>query len=215
MMHISTGSYVSTTNARDYQCIDPLTNGENFLISKDQIERLGIEAECSITVNGIPQATFRNTIKYELLEIIDALKEDTAYFNNKGKLTWRVNKKEREKKKKEKSLGHVYFFKSAGLFKVGKSRKDQIHTRIKAQKPDEILFVSAETTKYGELERTIHREFQKKRMGAYEIFTDLTKDDISKIKAMMTTASKDPHASTLKTQEVKTKYREWRKQQSQ
>ena len=94
MMHISTGGYVSTTNARDYQCIDPLTNGENFLISKDQIERLGIEAECSITVNGIPQATFRNTIKYELLEIIDALKEDTAYFNNKGKLTWRVNKKE-------------------------------------------------------------------------------------------------------------------------
>ena len=86
---------------------------------------------------------------------------------------------------KKKELGHVYFFKSANSHKVGCSCKNNIKNRVRQQLPDEVLAVSPARDDYKKLEKKIHKMFAKNRVARYEIFNDLTEDEVQKIKKML------------------------------
>ena len=85
------------------------------------------------------------------------------------------------KRTKAKEIGHVYFFESAGNFKIGKSCCEQIHKRLRRQRPDKVIAISEASNNYHKLEKDLHREYASKRMGRYEIFCGLTKVEIRKI----------------------------------
>ena len=87
--------------------------------------------------------------------------------------------------KKSKNLGHVYFFKSANSYKVGCSCENNIKNRVRQQLPDEVLAVSKARNDYKKLEKKIHKMFAKNRVARYEIFNDLTEDEVEKIKKML------------------------------
>ena len=86
---------------------------------------------------------------------------------------------------KKKELGHVYFFKSANSHKVGCSCENNIKNRVRQQLPDEVLAVSPARDDYKKLEKKIHKMFAKNRVARYEIFNDLTEDEVQKIKKML------------------------------
>ena len=86
---------------------------------------------------------------------------------------------------KKKELGHVYFFKSANSHKVGCSCENNIKNRVRQQFPDEVLAVSPARDDYKKLEKKIHKMFAKNRVARYEIFNDLTEDEVQKIKKML------------------------------
>ena len=86
---------------------------------------------------------------------------------------------------KKKELGHVYFFKSANSHKVGCSCENNIKNRVRQQLPDEVLAVSPPRDDYKKLEKKIHKMFAKNRVARYEIFNDLTEDEVQKIKKML------------------------------
>ena len=86
---------------------------------------------------------------------------------------------------KKKELGHVYFFKSANSHKVGCSCKNNIKNRVRQQLPDEVLAVSPARDDYKKLEKKIHKMFAKNRVARYEIFNDLTEDEVQKIKKLL------------------------------
>ena len=48
-----------------------------------------------------------------------------------------------------------------------------------------MIAVSEARKDYKELEKTIHRMFAKNQVGRYEIFNDLTENDIQKIKRLL------------------------------
>ena len=85
----------------------------------------------------------------------------------------------------KKELGHVYFFKSANSHKVGCSCENNIKNRVRQQLPDEVLAVSPARNDYKKLEKKIHRMFAKNRVARYEIFNDLTEDEVQEIKKML------------------------------
>lgn len=85
------------------------------------------------------------------------------------------------KRTEAKERGHVYFYESAGNFKIGKSCCEQIHTRLRRQRPDKVIAISEASNNYHKLEKDLHREYASKRMGRYEIFCGLTKTEIKKI----------------------------------
>ena len=87
--------------------------------------------------------------------------------------------------KKSKELGHVYFFKSANSHKVGCSCENNIKNRVRQQLPDEVLAVSPARNDYKKLEKKIHKMFAKNRVARYEIFNDLTEDEVQEIKKML------------------------------
>ena len=84
-----------------------------------------------------------------------------------------------EPTKKSKQLGHVYFIKSQGDYKIGSSNSKRIQRRVIGQCPDEILAISKPRTKFREYEKQLHKKFAAKRVLKYEIFKNLTKDEIS------------------------------------
>jgi len=115
---------------------------------------------------------------------------------NKGKETWNYQALEEGWEngwtpnvdsviKEKKDLGHVYFFKSANSHKIGRSCKNNIQNRVRSQCPDELLAVSPPREDYKLLEKKLHKMFAKKRVARYEIFNDLTDDEVQKIKKML------------------------------
>ena len=84
-----------------------------------------------------------------------------------------------EPTKKSKQLGHVYFIKSQGDYKIGSSNAKRIQRRVIGQCPDEILAISKPRTEFREYEKQLHRKFATKRVLKYEIFKNLTKDEIN------------------------------------
>ena len=84
-----------------------------------------------------------------------------------------------EPTKKSKQLGHVYFIKSQGDYKIGSSNAKRIQRRVIGQCPDEILAISKPRTEFREYEKQLHRKFATKRVLKYEIFKNLTQDEIN------------------------------------
>ena len=147
----------STGVVYDNNAFDNLPGDEkHYLISETELEQLAIDvAEGSIGIYGRTQATFFKRKK----------KEKTFDYG--------------------REVGHVYFFKSANSFKVGSSCKRNIKNRVRSQCPDEVLAVSKARGDYRDLEKKIHRMFAKHRVGRYEIFNDLTEDEVQKIKKLL------------------------------
>ena len=88
----------------------------------------------------------------------------------------------RHKKEIEQKLttvGCVYFIKSCGDYKIGSSNVTRIKRRVMGQCPDEILAISKPRTKFREYEKQLHKKFAAKRVLKYEIFKNLTKDEIN------------------------------------
>lgn len=113
-----------------------------------------------------------NTFKKE-----ESLEERTKRLSV---LSFKADKKAREREE-ARALGHVYFYESAGNFKIGKSCCEQIHKRLRRQRPDKVIAISEASNNYHKLEKDLHREYASKRMGRYEIFCGLTKVEIRKI----------------------------------
>ena len=84
-----------------------------------------------------------------------------------------------EPTKKSKQLGHVYFIKSQGDYKIGSSNAKRIQRRVIGQCPDEILAISKPRTKFREYEKQLHKKFAAKRVLKYEIFKNLTENEIN------------------------------------
>ena len=107
--------------------------------------------------------------------------------HNGGKQPCSFIKKQRKKSlfDYQRDVGHVYFFKSAGSYKVGCSCVRNIKNRVRSQCPDEVLAVSKARGDYKDLEKRIHKMFAKNQVGRYEIFNDLTEKDIQKIKRLL------------------------------
>ena len=85
------------------------------------------------------------------------------------------------KAKNNRGKGHVYFVKSKNFHKIGSSSAAQIQRRIKYQKPMEILAVSPKIEDYRKLEKELHHHFADKRVLKYEVFENLTEEDIKYI----------------------------------
>ena len=85
------------------------------------------------------------------------------------------------KAKNNQGKGHVYFVKSKNFHKIGSSSAAQIQRRIKYQKPMEILAVSPKIENYRNLEKELHHHFAEKRVLKYEVFENLTEEDIKYI----------------------------------
>ena len=143
----------------DNNAFDDLPEDEkHYLISETELEQLAIDVvEAHIAINSRTVAKFIKRGKNSLY---------------KSSL-------------KQKELGHVYFFKSAGSHKVGRSCCNNIKNRVRSQCPDEVLAVSEAREDYKDLEKEIHRMFAKNQVGRYEIFNDLTEKDVNKIKKML------------------------------
>ena len=84
-----------------------------------------------------------------------------------------------EPAKKSKQLGHVYFIKSQGDYKIGSSNAKRIQRRVIGQCPDEILAISKPRTEFREYEKQLHKKFAAKRVLKYEIFKNLTEEEIN------------------------------------
>ena len=144
----------------DNNSINNLAEDEqHYLISQSELDALGIDVD----------------ITYPRIR------------HNGGKQPCSFIKKQRKKSTfdYQRDLGHVYFFKSAGSHKVGCSCVRNIKNRVRSQCPDEVLAVSEARKDYKDLEKTIHKMFAKNQVGRYEIFNDLTENDIQKIKRLL------------------------------
>ena len=86
---------------------------------------------------------------------------------------------QKEIEKKLTTVGCVYFIKSCGDYKIGSSNVTRIKRRVMGQCPDEILAISKPRTKFREYEKQLHKKFAAKRVLKYEIFKNLTKDEIN------------------------------------
>ena len=129
---------------------------KHYLISESELKALKIEVQHSrISFHGRTSVNFYPEIKVKKPKPLDI------------------------------ELGHVYFFESAGSHKVGCSCVKNIKNRVRSQCPDEVIAVSEARKDYKELEKTIHRMFAKNQVGRYEIFNDLTENDIQKIKRLL------------------------------
>ena len=121
----------------------------------------------------------------ELKALKIQVEESRISFNGKTSVNFYPERKLKKIKSLDIQLGHVYFFKSAGSHKVGCSCVKNIKNRVRSQCPDEVIAVSEARKDYKELEKTIHRMFAKNQVGRYEIFNDLTENDIQKIKRLL------------------------------
>ena len=86
-----------------------------------------------------------------------------------------------EPTKKLKELGHVYFIKSQGDYKIGSSNAKRIQRRVIGQCPDEILAICKPIKDFRKLEKDLHKEFASKRVLKYEIFKNLSQIEIDSI----------------------------------
>ena len=133
---------------------EPELQAEKYIISKEELDAFDLEAEpLNIHFNG--RQAFR-------------------FVTKKGS---KRHKKEIEQKLT--TVGCVYFIKSCGDYKIGSSNVTRIKRRIMGQCPDEILAVSKPRTKFREYEKQLHKKFAAKRVLKYEIFKNLTQDEIN------------------------------------
>ena len=121
----------------------------------------------------------------ELKSLKIQVEESRLSFHGRTSVNFYPEKKLKKIKSLDVQLGHVYFFKSAGSHKVGCSCVRNIKNRVRSQCPDEVIAVSEARKDYKELEKTIHKMFAKNQVGRYEIFNDLTENDIQKIKRLL------------------------------
>ena len=121
----------------------------------------------------------------ELAALKIQVKESRISFHGKTSVSFHLEEKTKKVKPLDIQLGHVYFFESAGSHKVGCSCARNIKNRVRSQCPDEVLAVSEAREDYKDLEKKIHRMFAKNQVGRYEIFNDLTENDIQKIKRLL------------------------------
>ena len=136
----------------------------------------------------LEELTFQKRLTVELLksnkQVLDTYIRwsfiDGGYEDQRAKQD-REQRLSYSKQTKAKEIGHVYFFESAGNFKIGKSCCEQIHKRVRHQRPDKVIAISEASNNYHKLEKDLHREYASKRMGRYEIFCGLTKVEIRKI----------------------------------
>ena len=141
----------------------------------------------------LKELTFQQRLTVELLksnkQVLDAYIKwsfiDGGYEDKRGEQERAEQDRKQNlsysKRTKAKETGHVYFFESAGNFKIGKSCCEQIHKRLRRQRPDKVIAISEASNNYHKLEKDLHREYASKRMGRYEIFCGLTKVEIRKI----------------------------------
>ena len=171
---VQTARFTLSTISTGTSPIFPTTNGllidnsshkdlpedeQHYLISQSELDALGIDVDIT----------------------------PLRIRHNGGKQLCNFVKKRRTKSTFDygRSMGHVYFFRSAGSHKVGCSCANNIKNRVRSQCPDEVLAVSEARADYKDLEKKIHRMFAKNRVGKYEIFNDLTEKDVNKIKKML------------------------------
>ena len=121
----------------------------------------------------------------ELKSLKIQVEESRLSFHGKTPVNFYPERKLKKIKSLDIQLGHVYFFKSAGSHKVGCSCVRNIKNRVRSQCPDEVIAVSEARKDYKDLEKTIHKMFAKNQVGRYEIFNDLTENDIQKIKRLL------------------------------
>tara|TARA_R100001460_G_C3490106_1_gene169240 strand:- start:55 stop:636 length:582 start_codon:yes stop_codon:yes gene_type:complete len=170
----TTRSSLSTLTTGTSTAIFPTSNGllidnnsvsdlvedeQHYLISQSELDALGIDVDLT-----------------------------PLHIRGNGKRPCNFYKRKRKDKNIfdiDRQLGHVYFFKSANSYKVGCSCKRNIKNRVRSQCPDEVLAVSKARGDYKDLEKKIHRMFAKNRVGKYEIFNDLTEDEVQKIKKLL------------------------------
>ena len=90
----------------------------------------------------------------------------------------------RHKKEIEKKLttvGCVDFIKGQGDHKIGCSNVTRIKRRVLGQCPDEILAISKPVKNFKDWEKRLHKKYQENRVLKYEIFRNLTENQISDI----------------------------------
>ena len=121
----------------------------------------------------------------ELKSLKIQVEESRLSFHGRTSVNFYSERKLKKIKPFDIQLGHVYFFKSAGSHKVGCSCVRNIKNRVRSQCPDEVIAVSEARKDYKELEKKIHKMFAKNRVARYEIFNDLTEDEVQKIKKML------------------------------
>ena len=165
----------STTSTTFRTTLTTLTPESNRLVYKNGgYENSKVEAEKHYVIS-----------ESELKALKIQVEESRISFNGKTSVNFYPERKLKKIKSLDIQLGHVYFFKSAGSRKVGCSCVKNIKNRVRSQCPDEVIAVSEARKDYKELEKTIHRMFAKNQVGRYEIFNDLTENDIQKIKRLL------------------------------
>ena len=85
---------------------------------------------------------------------------------------------QKEIEKKLTTVGCVYFIKSCGDYKIGSSNVTRIKRRVMGQCPDEILAISKPMVKFRQYEKALHKKFATKRVLKYEIFKNLTENEV-------------------------------------
>ena len=175
MGYIYLPSTTSTTFKTALTTLTTLTPESNRLVYKNGgYENSKVEAEKHYVIS-----------ESELKALKIQVEESRISFNGKTSVNFYPERKLKKIKSLDIQLGHVYFFKSAGSHKVGCSCVKNIKNRVRSQCPDEVIAVSEAIKDYKELEKTIHRMFANNQVGRYEIFNDLTENDIQKIKRLL------------------------------
>ena len=175
MGYIYLPSTTSTTFRTALTTLTTLTPESNRLVYKNGgYENSKVEAEKHYVIS-----------ESELKALKIQVEESRLSFHGRTSVNFYPERKLKKIKSLDIQLGHVYFFKSAGSHKVGCSCVKNIKNRVRSQCPDEVIAVSEARKDYKELEKTIHRMFAKNQVGRYEIFNDLTENDIQKIKRLL------------------------------
>lgn len=86
-----------------------------------------------------------------------------------------------KKNKTNKELGHIYFIRSQGDHKIGCSNKTRIIRRVIGQCPEKILAISKPVKDFKAWEKRLHKKYQENRVLKYEIFRNLTENQIQDI----------------------------------
>lgn len=133
---------------------DPELQSEQYIISKEELDAFDIEAE-PLNIHFCGRQAFR-------------------FVPKKGS-----KRHQKEIEKKLTTVGCVYFIKSCGDYKIGSSNVTRIKRRVMGQCPDKILAISKPRTKFREYEKQLHKKFAAKRVLKYEIFKNLTEDEIN------------------------------------
>ena len=86
-----------------------------------------------------------------------------------------------KKNKTSKESAHVYFIRSQGDHKIGCSNKTRIKRRVIGQCPEKILAISKPVKDFKDWEKRLHKKYQENRVLKYEIFRNLTENQIRDI----------------------------------
>ena len=135
---------------------DPELQSDKYIISKEELDAFDLEAE-PLNIHFCGRQAFR-------------------FVTKKGS---KRHKKEIEQKLT--TVGCVYFIKGQGDHKIGCSNVTRIKRRVLGQCPDEILAISKPVKNFKDWEKRLHKKYQENRVLKYEIFRNLTENQISDI----------------------------------